>query len=62
MVATSFELGLEAILKSDDFIAPENMDLLYLCHRFVERKLHVYHIEKKETMTHTLLFKMVMNC
>jgi hypothetical protein len=49
MVATSFELDIETILKSDNYtyIAPENIDLLYVYHRFVEKKLQVYQIQKK---------------
>jgi hypothetical protein len=47
MVATSFELDTQTILKSDNYIAPENTDLLYVYHRFVEKNLLVYQIEKK---------------
>jgi hypothetical protein len=46
MDVTSFELDLETISKSDNYIAPENMDILYVCHRFLEKKLQVYHTEK----------------
>ena len=46
MVATSFGLDREMILKSDNYIEPENTDLLYVYHRSVEEKLLVYQTEK----------------
>jgi ankyrin repeat protein len=43
MIATAFEQNVEY----GDFGVPEKVDLLYLFDRFVERKLHIYQIEKK---------------
>jgi ankyrin repeat protein len=43
MTATAFEKNVER----GDFSVPEKVDLLYLIERFVERKLHIYQIEKK---------------
>jgi hypothetical protein len=45
MAATSFELDIETILKSDNYTASENTALLYVYHRFVEKKLKLYQIE-----------------
>jgi len=43
MIATAFEQNVEC----GDFSVPEKVDLLYLFDRFVQRKLHIYQIEKK---------------
>lgn len=43
MIATAFEQTVEC----GDFSVPEKVDLFYLFDRFVERKLHIYQIEKK---------------
>jgi hypothetical protein len=43
MIATAFEQNVEC----GNFSVPEKVDLYHLFERFVKRKLHIYHTEKK---------------